>query len=137
MAKVLVVDDSGLSRRLIAGAVKQGGHEVLQAADGADGLKAFRAFEPDCVMSDLLMPVMGVMMQSAAMGALPTLRAAVDPESRGGEYYGPDGFLHRFLAMRGPGPHHVTFKVRDIRASLEEARACGYTPVGFDDRSPS
>jgi NAD(P)-dependent dehydrogenase (short-subunit alcohol dehydrogenase family) len=32
------------------------------------------------------------LLQSSAMGALPTLRAAVDPEARGGEYYGPDGF---------------------------------------------
>jgi NAD(P)-dependent dehydrogenase (short-subunit alcohol dehydrogenase family) len=31
------------------------------------------------------------LLQSSAMGALPTLRAAVDPEARGGEYYGPDG----------------------------------------------
>jgi NAD(P)-dependent dehydrogenase (short-subunit alcohol dehydrogenase family) len=30
--------------------------------------------------------------QSAAMGALPTLRAATDPAARGGEYYGPGGF---------------------------------------------
>ncbi len=29
--------------------------------------------------------------QSAAMGALPTLRAATDPDVRGGEYYGPGG----------------------------------------------
>lgn len=31
--------------------------------------------------------------QDAAMGALPTLRAATDPDARGGQYYGPDGFL--------------------------------------------
>ena len=31
-------------------------------------------------------------MQSAAMGALPTLRAATDPNAVGGQYYGPDGF---------------------------------------------
>ena len=30
--------------------------------------------------------------QSAAMGALPTLRAAVDPLVAGGDYFGPDGF---------------------------------------------
>jgi NAD(P)-dependent dehydrogenase (short-subunit alcohol dehydrogenase family) len=29
--------------------------------------------------------------QSAAMGALPTLRAATDPGAQGGQYYGPDG----------------------------------------------
>ncbi len=31
------------------------------------------------------------LIQGAAMGALPTLRAAVDPGARGGEYYGPRG----------------------------------------------
>jgi NAD(P)-dependent dehydrogenase (short-subunit alcohol dehydrogenase family) len=32
-----------------------------------------------------------VVAQSAAMGALPILRAATDPGARGGEYYGPGG----------------------------------------------
>ena len=36
----------------------------------------------------LVMPVMG---QKAAMGALPTLRAATDPAVLGGQYYGPAG----------------------------------------------
>ena len=34
----------------------------------------------------------GKVAQSAAMGALPTLRAATDPTARGGQYYGPSGF---------------------------------------------
>ncbi len=36
-----------------------------------------------------------VLFQSAAMGALPTLRAATDPAVQGGQYYGPDGFLEQ------------------------------------------
>ncbi len=32
------------------------------------------------------------MLQDAAMGALPTLRAAVDRDVEGNDYYGPDGF---------------------------------------------
>ena len=39
----------------------------------------------------LLMPLMPLMLQSAAMGALPTIRAAVDPTVKGGQYFGPDG----------------------------------------------
>jgi NAD(P)-dependent dehydrogenase (short-subunit alcohol dehydrogenase family) len=35
------------------------------------------------------------LLQSSAMGALPTLRAAVDPDARGGEYYGPRGFAEQ------------------------------------------
>jgi NAD(P)-dependent dehydrogenase (short-subunit alcohol dehydrogenase family) len=32
-----------------------------------------------------------LLFQNAAMGALPTLRAATDPDAEGGQYYGPDG----------------------------------------------
>jgi NAD(P)-dependent dehydrogenase (short-subunit alcohol dehydrogenase family) len=35
--------------------------------------------------------VWNLVAQSAAMGALPTLRAATDPVAQGGQYYGPDG----------------------------------------------
>ncbi|KAA0101969.1 SDR family NAD(P)-dependent oxidoreductase [Mycolicibacterium sp. P1-18] len=37
-------------------------------------------------------PLLG---QSAAMGALPTLRAAADPGALGGQYFGPDGFAEQ------------------------------------------
>ena len=42
-----------------------------------------------------LYPVMLQLAQSSAMGALPTIRAAVDPEAKGGEYYGPGGFMEQ------------------------------------------
>ncbi len=45
----------------------------------------------------LLIPLMGLFMQPAAMGALPTLRAAVDPQAKGGDYFGPGGMRE----MRG------------------------------------
>jgi hypothetical protein len=49
----------------------------------------------------------------------------------------PGGFLHRFIAARGAGPHHVTFKVPDIHGACDRARTLGYEPVGFDDRFPA
>ncbi len=39
----------------------------------------------------------GKILNTAEMGALPTLRAATDPAVRGGQYWGPDGFRE----MRG------------------------------------
>ncbi len=39
----------------------------------------------------ILMPIWNAMAQSAAMGALPGIRASVDPEVKPVEYYGPDG----------------------------------------------
>lgn len=52
------------------------------------------------------------------------------------EPLGADGFLHRFLAQRGPGVHHVTFKVPSTRAACDRAREAGLAPVGFDDSDP-
>ena len=43
-------------------------------------------------------------------------------------------FLRRFLDGRGPGPHHLTFKVPDIVRALDDAAAAGYRPVGVDLR---
>jgi NAD(P)-dependent dehydrogenase (short-subunit alcohol dehydrogenase family) len=39
----------------------------------------------------VLRPLIGWILQSAAMGALPGIRAAVDPDVNGGQYYGPSG----------------------------------------------
>jgi catechol 2,3-dioxygenase-like lactoylglutathione lyase family enzyme len=50
---------------------------------------------------------------------------------------GPAGaFLQRFLAARGPGPHHFNFLVSDIRQTLAGIRACGIEPVGVDLSNP-
>lgn len=49
---------------------------------------------------------------------------------------GADGFLHRFLATRGPGIHHVTFKVPSLREACDRAAALGYGIVGYNDASP-
>jgi NAD(P)-dependent dehydrogenase (short-subunit alcohol dehydrogenase family) len=39
----------------------------------------------------LLRPILGRLIQNSAMGALPTLRAAIDPTAKGGQYFGPGG----------------------------------------------
>jgi hypothetical protein len=46
---------------------------------------------------------------------------------------GPSGFLHRFLAERGPGIHHVTFKVPSLDQVSARAEKAGYDVVGRDD----
>lgn len=45
-------------------------------------------------------------------------------------------FLRRFLDTRGPGPHHITFKVPDLVAKLAEVEEAGYRPVGVDMSDP-
>jgi methylmalonyl-CoA/ethylmalonyl-CoA epimerase len=38
----------------------------------------------------------------------------------------PDGPVAKFVAKRGPGIHHVCFRVRDLDAALERCRDRGY-----------
>ena len=41
-------------------------------------------------------------------------------------------FLRRFLDRNGPGPHHLTFKVGDLRAALRLVDEAGFRPVAVD-----
>jgi len=52
------------------------------------------------------------------------------------EPLGAPGFLHRFLAERGPGFHHVTFKVPSLADVCARAAAAGYNVVGRDESDP-
>jgi len=58
MARVLVVDDSRLSRKILADMIKQAGHEVLEAPNGCEAVKMVETEDLDCVFLDLLMPEM-------------------------------------------------------------------------------
>ncbi|PHR95334.1 MAG: response regulator [Blastopirellula sp.] len=59
MPHILVVDDSRLSRRMVVDKLKEAGHETVEAINGKEGLDLLRLTRPDCVVTDLLMPVMG------------------------------------------------------------------------------
>jgi twitching motility two-component system response regulator PilG len=54
--KVLVIDDSNTIRRSAEIFLKQGGHEVLLAEDGFDGLAKVNDFHPNLIFCDILMP---------------------------------------------------------------------------------
>lgn len=56
MAKILIVEDNeGLSDGYSILLSKQG-YELAKAADGQEALKQAKAFQPDLIMLDLLMP---------------------------------------------------------------------------------
>lgn len=54
--RILVVEDDEDSRLLFEVALSACGAEVESAANAVDGLEAFRAREPDALVSDLSMP---------------------------------------------------------------------------------
>lgn len=54
-SKILVVDDSGLARRLIRKILEELGHDVEEASDGAQALERYLLNRHDAVILDLLM----------------------------------------------------------------------------------
>ena len=58
MTKILVIDDEPSIVNLVTAYLKPEGYEVHTAMDGQSGLKAARAFKPDLVILDLMLPGM-------------------------------------------------------------------------------
>jgi DNA-binding response OmpR family regulator len=56
--RVLVVDDSGVNRRLLGAALAELGHEAHSAENGRRALELLRSDAYDVVLLDLIMPVM-------------------------------------------------------------------------------
>lgn len=55
MAKILVVDDSSLSRRMLRAILEPQGHEIFEAVDGISGIERYFLEKPDLVLLDLVM----------------------------------------------------------------------------------
>ena len=59
MSRILVVDDSRTSRKILRTILEDAGHEVIgEAMDGQDGVNKFKELRPDLVTPDITMPVM-------------------------------------------------------------------------------
>ena len=58
MPTILIINDSRLSRNVLSDPLLDSGFTVVQADNGQAGLAAFAELNPDCIITDLLMPVM-------------------------------------------------------------------------------
>ena len=59
MALILIIDDSSYQRTLLRDLLYGTGYHTVEAADGQEGLERMAEFNPDCIVSDLLMPRLG------------------------------------------------------------------------------
>lgn len=58
MKTILSVDDSASIRQMVKLTLAGSGHQVVEAVNGADGLKRAQASAVDMIVTDLNMPVM-------------------------------------------------------------------------------
>ena len=59
MSKVLMVDDSRMSRKMLREILEKAGYEVAgEASNGVEGLEQYKSLKPDVVTMDITMPEM-------------------------------------------------------------------------------
>lgn len=59
MHRILIVDDSRTSRKILRGILEEAGHSIIgEASDGQEGVNKYKELKPDIVTLDITMPVM-------------------------------------------------------------------------------
>ena len=71
MSKILIVDDSRTSRKILRTLLEEAGHEIVaEAENGQDGVEKYKEFKPEVTTLDITMPVMD------GLEALPKIKEA-------------------------------------------------------------
>jgi CheY-like chemotaxis protein len=115
MTTVLVVDDEASIRDLVAVMLSDEGYEVVSAGNGQEALHLLAETQPDLVLTDWMMPVMGgekLLQRLPGEGlAVIVMSAALDP-----------GFQSAHVAAFLPKPFdlgHLLATVRDVLGSRD------------------
>jgi two-component system alkaline phosphatase synthesis response regulator PhoP len=159
MTKILIVDDEPSIITLVSAYLKPEGYEVLTASDGPTGLKMAKAYKPDLVVLDLMLPGMDgieiltrLRRESDVYVILLTARTEETDKivglSVGADDYVTKPFSPRELVARikaalrrlqtgaGPGEALLSFKRVQIDASARTVTVDGHlvdlTAIEFD-----
>ncbi|HYF62041.1 MAG TPA: response regulator [Herpetosiphonaceae bacterium] len=74
MVTILVIDDERQVRDVVRDILRDEGYRVIAAAHGLDGLGVLKTVMVDCILCDLMMPVMAGDAFAAALHADPRYR---------------------------------------------------------------
>ena len=124
MKRILVIEDDDSLRLTIKAMLRKHGYEVLEAANGGDGIELARAESPDLVLSDVNMAgvdgfgVLRSLRSQADTSAIPVILMTGVPESQSarlGMERGADDYLAK--------PFELQVLVAAIRARLDRQQA--------------
>ena len=119
MAKVLIIDDENMVRMVLKQSLEKAGHDVVEAADGAKGIKALAEWDIDLVITDIVMP------EKEGIETISHIRAE-NPDLpiiaiSGGGRVGPENYLN---AANKLGANHVFAKPFDRQELLATVAEC-------------
>jgi DNA-binding response OmpR family regulator len=119
MSRVLVVDDNSLDRKIARDALTHAGFTVLEAQDGASGLRLLYSDRPDLVLLDVMMPAMSgwvVCERVREISDVPIIMLTAlnhEQEMIQGLELGADDFISKPIS-----PRHLVARVRAVLRRL-------------------
>ena len=128
MSRVLVVEDDRDLNNAYSIILRHEGHEVVEAFDGREALKKIKDFQPDLILLDLLMPVMGgleFLQRWHKRGELDNTKILIftnmenSPEVAEAYKLG----AHRCIIKSWTAPHNLSHVISDTLKSKESARS--------------
>ena len=131
MASVLVVDDEADIRSLVRELLERAGHDVLEAGDGNEGLRAFFASRPDLVVLDVSMPGLdgwGTLERIRELSDVPVVMLTAQARE-----------MAKVRGLRGGADDYITKPfgrqelLARVEANLRRQRSDGDAPATYSD----
>lgn len=121
--KILIIDDDEQIRILLRQVMEWGGHEVIEAADGREGMLLQRKQQADLVITDLIMPEQeGLETITLLKKEYPLVKIIA---ISGGGRIGPDAYLPAAQELGADRVFSKPFDVRELATTVRELFAHG------------
>jgi CheY-like chemotaxis protein len=121
MARILIIDDDEIIRRMLSLMLTKAGYEVLAAGDGKEGMELFQQNDVDLVITDLIMPEKeGIEMIMELKTDFPDVKIIA---MSGGAQMGPEGYLQLADALGAQRTLKKPISRDDLLGAIEEILA--------------
>jgi len=121
--RILIIDDDEQIRILLRQVMEWAGHEVIEAADGREGMHQQRKQEADLVITDLIMPEQeGLETITLLKREYPLIKIIA---ISGGGRIGPDAYLPAAQELGADRVFSKPFDVRELATTVKELLANG------------
>ena len=118
MAKILVVDDDSLIRQALRAALEPAGHEVIEAANGREGVDFYRGLHADLLITNIVMPEMDGLEEIRELERTnPGLKIIV---ISGYDLHEKNGYLELARDLGAQRTFTKPFDVDEVKAAVEE-----------------